>query len=172
MSRDTPRWHQRWPMNQFLRFVAPGFTRAWFRVSPSQRHSCHKCGFLAVRVHHPVKGGVYAEAQTGVRAMVAAEGDAGWFRNGMSIRCYRGLWSHDPDEETDLDTSTREVNGSRWYCRGFVRYSAGRGPKEHLGLEDEQREYGYKKKLAWFAFIGALVGAALGDMLKSILSAR
>ena len=84
----------------------------------------------------------------------------GWFVRERAVDCYRHLWDWELPQAA-VETITYEANRPRFQCRGFVEYSPGRNPSAHLTLEDERRGYSYQRRLAWFAFLGGLIGALI-----------
>ena len=96
------------------------------------RHSCLDCGFLSF-------GG--DEASKDVRMIVAAKGEAGWFRkeNEDAVDCYKHLWFWEIGDGPTV--AIHEANQPRFHCSGFHRHVPGRPPEQHLKLEDEDREF-------------------------------
>jgi hypothetical protein len=134
----------------------------WFRWGPTHRHSCQKCGFLAFRSNQFFDK-VEDEADTGVRRVVAADGENGWFEREDSVDCYRHLWDWEPPPPAAaVDIITYEANRPRFHCSGFHKYSPGRSPAAHLTLENELRGYRQQRRLATLSFFGAVIGAAIG----------
>lgn len=120
----------------------PWAWRFWRR----NRRTCLGCGFLGY------EGG---EAKQGVRQTVAAGGSSGWFENDGAVNCYKGFWSWDGMEAglPAYEVASDEAHSLRYRCPGYFPYVAGRGPLEHLKLEDERREFRRKLHI-WL--LGAL----------------
>jgi hypothetical protein len=127
------------------------------------RNGCLKCGFLTFH------GG--GELTISDRRLVSARGQLGWFSGEEpQINCYKNLWDWEFGNGT-FDTMITEPNAPRRDCIGFCDWQPGRSPADHLKLEDEQRGFRHQKKLAWMAFVGALVGSLIGAAM-SYLTAR
>jgi hypothetical protein len=95
---------------------------------------------------------------------------AEWFSDPGSFGCSKGLWftlgDHDPNVILlDQVEQPRSILVFR-PCQGFLLHVPGRSPAEHLKLEDESRQFTRQFLIAALAFVGALLGAALGGLLK------
>jgi len=101
----------------------------------------------------------HGEVNADYRRTIAVEGKAGWFADGITINCYKGLWYWDEDS---FSVITFEANRSRFRCVGFRRHLPGRSPQQHLGIEDEGRAFRKQVWLALLPFVGALAGAVIG----------
>jgi hypothetical protein len=129
----------------------------WRRCSPTYRHQCLKCGFLAFE-----KG----EAPQGARRLLAAKVKAGWWSYSVldaPVQCAKQLWEWNADVTTVLLT---ESNRPRFRCGGFYPWVPGRSLDDHRKLEDEHRMFRHQRSLAFLGLIGALIGAALTLFLK------
>jgi len=132
------------------------------------RHSCLNCGFLNFDGD---------EASTDVRAIIAAKGQAGWFRKEEEddVDCYKHLWFWDVGGGPDL--IIYEANRPRFRCVGFHRHVPGRSPQDHLKLEDEEREFHRRLVLvvvppliAVFAGLLVSIKLALGAALIALVA--
>lgn len=126
--------------------------RFWYR----HRRTCLGCGFLGF-----ADG---AEAGASARALVAAEGLAGWFTEEAAVNCHKHLW--DWEDDGPINIIVYETNRLRYRCRGFLRYAPGRSPEGHFKLEDEQRSFRRQVILASFGALLALLGGLVGYLIR------
>jgi hypothetical protein len=134
------------------------------RWSRKFERTCLDCGFFT-------RGG--AEVTQDEQILLHCRGTVGWVGDAGSFDCAKGLWftlgDHDPDaillHQIEL---TRSVAGFR-RCPGFRPHVPGRTPADHLRLEDESRQFRNQRMIAALAFVGGLLGALIGALLKGWL---
>lgn len=126
--------------------------RVRYQSTPLYRNTCLKCGFLAFK-----DGG---EAPDSARRLIAAEGHAGWFEKQVPFWCAKRMWAE--DEGSTFDVLIYQANRQRFRCVGFYPWSPGRDVKVHFELEDERRTFSHQRALAWWPFVGGLLGSLIG----------
>jgi hypothetical protein len=129
-----------------------------------RERTCLDCGFFS-------RGSL--EVNLDERVILQCRGKtAESFSDPESFGCSKGLWftlgDHDPNVILlDQVEQPRSIWKYR-LCQGFRLRMPGRSPAEHLKLEDESRQFRRQLWIAGVAFVGALVGAVLGVLLKKL----
>lgn len=132
----------------------------------AETRSCLDCGFLTIEGH---------ELSLPQRTMLASHkggrgGSAVMPSHPEGTRCFKNLWDYDLHYvEDSFDGVLEELSRPREACRGFLQYSAGRTPAEHLEQEVEDRKGKLQWRVAKLGFWGALLGAALGTLLAGLV---